>query len=598
MASWRSPAAAGFAALELTQAPKLPANARLARATVQGGSCPVGTLLVVFDLADIIAEREHHIGLIHTAILIMLLIGMAIACLSAAYAVRRLQVEATLRRTEAGVVDLLESLPDAAVVHRRAELLYANPAFRDWMEAETIEELHTVDLRSLVHPEDREAWIAQLDDLRAKEQRNARRELRLVSLKGTTHIVSMTSVRFDFDGQPAVATIARDLTQSKKVQAQLAFADRMMSVGTLAAGMAHEVNNPLTFVVGNLDLLAKEVQGRDAELASIGLEDLPEIIEDAIVGAQRVRRIIGELKTFSGSSGDDSSGPIEVNELLDASLKMAAAEIRHRANLVRDYGEVPAVTGNESSLCQVFLNLIVNAAHAMDVGHAEDKELRLVTRMQGDNHVAVEVRDSGAGIPAENIPRLFDPFFTTKAVGEGTGLGLSICHNIISDHGGTIEVSSEVGQGTVFTVILPVAEQRQRRKRLAFAATGRYQGASVLVIDDEKHVVTLFRRVLAPRHRVVGYESAKEALELLLAGEHFDVIFCDVMMPDLTGIDLHAQVVAERPELKDRFVFITGGAFTKQAQDFLEQPMRSVLRKPFTPAEIKASLAAKLPDPM
>lgn len=596
LALWRAPGAASLAPLEVDSAAGLASDLRFAAAAVPTKAGPPGQILVAFDVGRTLRERERHITLMRVTIGLLLLIGLIVSALAAAYSVRRRRTEAALRRSTASSIELLNSLPDGAAILRDGVVRYVNPAFRGLMVVDTEADLLGLRFETLIHPDDRSAVTEQLDLLQSGQVRHSTAERRLIAPDGQNLIAALASVHFEFEGGPAVATIARDLTEAKKVQAQVAFADRMMSVGTLAAGMAHEVNNPLTFVVGNLDLLAKEVQGHEEALANIGLEDLPEIIADAIVGAQRVRRIISDLKGFSGAAEDQTIGPVDVADLLDASAKMADAEIRHRATLVREYGEVPSVSGNEASLCQVFLNLIINAAHAMDVGDTAKHELRLVTRMVGDDRVAVEIHDTGAGIPAEHIPRLFDPFFSTKAVGQGTGLGLSICHNIVTDHGGSIEARSEVGKGTEFTVLLPVAEQRQARKKRAFAATGRVASAAVLVIDDEKHVGTLFGRVLSPRHRVVAESSATAARDRLLGGEYFDVIFCDVMMPDLSGPKLYEQVVAARPELASRFIFISGGAFTKEAQDFVALHEGAMLNKPFTPAEIKAALNEKLPE--
>jgi len=562
---------------------------RVSASVPMGGTDRGVTLEVVHDLSRAVAEYDEHISVAHLAIFTLLAIGLVISWFAAVFSLRRQRAEEALSKSKTNIFELLDGLPDAVVIHREGRILYANPVFANIAERPAAAVVGRSYL-DYVHGDDRAVVIAEADALLRGEAPADASEYRFEAPSGKKVIAQATSVGIQFDKATAVATIARDVTRDKKLQAQLAFADRMMSVGTLAAGLAHEVNNPLTFVIGNLDLMSKETRRKAKDLAGIGLDDLPEIVDDAIEGAQRVRRIVGDLKTFSSTSGDQKA-PLDVADLIDASVKMAFAEINHRAVIERNYAEVQPVLGNEPSLCQVFLNLIVNAARAVEAAEGEDKTIHIVIKTDAKGRVVVEVRDAGIGIPPENIPRLFDPFFTTRPVGEGTGLGLSVCHNIIDEHGGAIEVESEVGTGTVFRVKLPVASTEARRKRQVFAATGRFTGIHLLVIDDEVAVGTLFKRIMAPRHQVVTMDSSRQGLDALLDGGEFDLIFCDIMMPDLDGIDVYEQAIAQRPELAERFVFITGGAFTSRAEEFLAQTDRPVMRKPFTPADLKGLVA-------
>jgi len=249
---------------------------------------------------------------------------------------------------------------------------------------------------------------------------------------------------------------------------------------------------------------------------------------------------------------------------------------------------VPAVDANEARLGQVFLNLVVNAAQALPAGQAERNEIRVTTRLEGER-VVIEVSDTGPGIPPHIIGRIFDAFFTTKAVGVGTGLGLAICQRIVTDMSGTLTVESEVGKGTTFRVSLPLA--RKKKSDVAppvelVPAAGRR--GRILVVDDEELVVRSVKRILSKEHDVVATVSATEALALCAGGEQFDLILCDLMMPEMTGMDLHRELSLVAPEQADRMIFVTGGAFTEKAWRFLSETPKEHLEKPFASANLRA----------
>jgi CheY-like chemotaxis protein len=272
---------------------------------------------------------------------------------------------------------------------------------------------------------------------------------------------------------------------------------------------------------------------------------------------------------------------------------MAQNEIRHRAKVERIYGRVPRVDANEGRLGQVFLNLIVNATQAIPEGNADDNEIGVATRTDGAGNVVVEVRDSGQGIAPEHRARLFDPFFTTKPVGVGTGLGLSICHNIIAAHGGTIEVESEVGKGSMFRVILrPSAIVTAFEEPPPPPPPGRR--GRILVVDDEPMVVASVARLLSPEHEVVTVTAARDALTHLDEGDRFDLILCDLMMPEMTGMDLLEELARTHPDQAERMVFTTGGAFTPRAQEFLDATPHQRIEKPFTSQGLRAAVRSQL----
>jgi signal transduction histidine kinase len=384
---------------------------------------------------------------------------------------------------------------------------------------------------------------------------------------------------------PAVSRELREAgvrAERKKMQEQLLVSDRMASVGILAAGIAHEINNPLAAIIVNLDLAAREFSGfldHCPEFSSLR-EVLDELL-DARESADRIRNIVRDVKVFSRTDAE-RRGPVDIPGLLDSTLRMAWTEIRHRARVVKTYAPVPAVDGNESRLGQVFLNLIVNAAQSIPEGRAEANRISIGTQMANDGRVVVEIRDTGSGIPPELMKRLFTPFVTTKPVGVGTGLGLSICRRIVTSLGGQITVESDVGRGSVFRVYLLSAQPSIRT--CAPSAHPRPQLArrgSVLVIDDEPTVGSAIKRALGHEHDVLTTPSAEEALRQVAAGRRYDLIICDLMMPQMTGMDLYTELHILAPEQAHRMVFLTGGAFTPRAREFLDQITNPRIEKPF-----------------
>ncbi len=380
--------------------------------------------------------------------------------------------------------------------------------------------------------------------------------------------------------------ISRDVTEKKLTEAQLVASDRMAAVGTLAAGVAHEINNPLTAVLGNLDLAFRDVSDLTKRL---GLSDeLRNELSDARECAERIRTIVRDLKIFSRAE-ENKLEPVDTMRVMESTLRMAWNEIRHRAHLVRQYGDVPPVEANESRLGQVFLNLVVNAAHAIPEGRADLNEIRVSSRLDTSGNVVVEIADTGAGMSPEVRKRLFEPFFTTKPAGVGTGLGLAICQRIVTELGGRIEVGSELGKGSVFRIHLPQARsERAPSAAPASAPSPARRRGRILVIDDEPMLGTLISATLSAEHEVVTTTRAQEALDRVSSGQRFDVVLCDLMMPDLTGMDLHGELARGAPDQAERMIFMTGGAFTVRAREFLDRVANLRIEKPFDLMQLRA----------
>jgi CheY-like chemotaxis protein len=271
---------------------------------------------------------------------------------------------------------------------------------------------------------------------------------------------------------------------------------------------------------------------------------------------------------------------------METCLRMAESELRHRARVLTRWGDAPAVDGNASRVGQLFLNLLINAAQAIPEGKVDEHQVRVTLDRAPSGHAIVEVSDTGGGIPPEIRGRIFDPFFTTKPVGQGTGLGLAICHRIVESMGGEIEVDSEVGRGTTFRVRLPPARAAAPAGADAGTAPPPVARRRVLIIDDEAAIGRSLGGLLGAHHDVVVMTRAADALPRITAGEAFDVILCDLMMPEMSGMAFHAQVQAIAPDLARRVVFLTGGAFTAAARDFLARVPNARLEKPFDAADV------------
>jgi CheY-like chemotaxis protein/two-component sensor histidine kinase len=347
--------------------------------------------------------------------------------------------------------------------------------------------------------------------------------------------------------------------------------------------VAHEINNPLSVVIANLEYMRDNMTPGEQNADALA-EEAGSALSEGIDAAHRVARIVRDMKALSRSDGDEL-GPTDLNEALDKSLQMVQGHIKHRARVVRHLRQVPKVVGNESRLVQVFVNLLINAAQALPEGKAQENRIEVSTADDLDGTVTAVVRDTGCGIPAAVRDRIFDPFFTTKPVGVGTGLGLAIVHNLVRGMDGRVELESTVGVGTAFTVRLPAAVPVQPFRADAAAPDGGR--GRVLVIDDEESVVSAVERLLSDSHDVTGADSARTALERLGRGESFDLILCDLRMPDMSGIELARRMDERYPHLRGRLAFMTGDIGEAATSEPRPPPVAPssvapVLEKPFS----------------
>jgi nitrogen-specific signal transduction histidine kinase len=372
--------------------------------------------------------------------------------------------------------------------------------------------------------------------------------------------------------------MARDVTERRMLQARLVQSDRLAALGTMAAGVAHEINNPLAYVMLNLDWIARKLSEGARDPQSI--EGLAEMLQEARRGTERVATIVRELRSFSRADGEKRHA-VDLAEVVRSAIKIASHEIRMRAKVTTSFEPMHPVWANEGRLEQVVLNLLLNAAQALPEASAATNEIRVGLRIDADRRAVLEVSDNGEGIPAEVLPRIFDPFFTTKPPGVGTGLGLSICHGIVAALGGQITVHSLPGDGTTFRVVLPTATEEESPNSEPVSSSNGAR-ARVLVVDDELQIANTLRELLAAEHDVTALHGGNEALDAIHAGADYDVVFCDLMMPGMSGIELFERLRDEGLGQEKRIVFMTGGAFTTPIAEFLASVDNRRVEKPFS----------------
>ncbi len=502
-----------------------------------------------------------------------------------ALALERTSAEDRLRQNEARIRELMEQVPDGlAVWNDQRQLLLANRAALEMLGAKDLLQVEGRPLEEVLTPE---VVAAGLERVRRCIEARAPlppHDYRLADGR----VIETESVPFEFGGGWAALTVSRDVTERRQLEARAMVADRLASVGLLAAGVAHELNNPLAWMLSNLRYLDEELSEVQAALKP----ELKEALADATQGAERMAVIVRDLKTFSRAE-DESQAPVALERVVDAALKLAGPEVRQRAKLVTRLGTAPQVLGSDARMGQVVVNLIINASQAIPEGEGQAHEVSVALGTGADGWAELTVRDTGGGIDPAHLSRIFEPFFTTKPIGEGTGLGLTVCHGVVTRMGGTITVESSPGRGTEVRLRFPPAP-RVGDEAQPEPANERSRRGRVLVVDDEGAICTAFVRILGSRHDVRVCESAEAALALIDAGEVFDVIFCDVMMPGLGGPGFRNAIEGRHPALRDRVIYMTGGAYTSSGRALLDEAGDGQLEKPFEPAKVRALVTERL----
>jgi PAS domain S-box-containing protein len=493
----------------------------------------------------------------------------------------RREAEEQRLRNEARFRELIESAPEPIGIIRARHFVYVNGAYLRALGYPDLATLYAVPLASILDREQtaigemREAKILETGAPQPAHTYRVRR------YDGSTLLLEVSSVYFEYEGKPAVLSMGRDVTARRELERQLVQSDRLAALGTMAAGVAHEVNNPLAYLMLNLEWIARQLPTLKRDPA--GLDGLMAMLAEARQGAERVSTIVRELGSFSRAEGELRTC-VDLAEIVRSAIKIAGHEVHHKARITTTFQPARPVLANEARLEQVVINLLLNAAQAMPEARARQNEIRVAVREDGEGRAVLEVFDNGDGIAADVLPRIFDPFFTTKPVGVGTGLGLSICHGIVMSHGGQIGAYSQPGEGTTFRVVLPTTDAvvgEEAGPPNDVPPSRNTRSARVLVIDDEPLIASTLRELLAPDHQVFAAVSAREALAAVEESE-FDVVFCDLMMPAPGGIDLYERLRALHPGLARRIVFMTGGVFSARTAEFLASVENRRVAKPFS----------------
>lgn len=428
------------------------------------------------------------------------------------------------------------------------------------------------------HPDDR-ARVAAHVQAAARDGQAFDFELRLIRADGVERdVVARGQAERDAEGEiVGIIGTFQDITERKRLQAQLTAAERMQSVSTLAAGVAHEINNPLQYGLASLSF-AQETLASLPETE--GTRQLASELEEALEGLGQVARIVQDLKLFL-SARETSDGLVSMARALGSSLSMVRSELRQRTELQEDIRALPPIAGRYAELIQVFVNLLTNAGYAVRDLPARDARVRLSARTDEDGWAVVDVEDNGEGIPAEKLPYVFDPFFTTKAVGQGSGLGLHVSRGIVQRLGGDLSVTSEPGM-TRFRVRLPPADED----------VAETQRPCILVVDDDPRVGRTTVRMLERDYATELVHSGVAALRRVEEGARYAAIVSDIMMPEMNGWELLRSVASLDVALARRSVLVTGSAAQlHRPADAMDVP---VLEKPFGPQALRDMVAAQL----
>lgn len=435
-----------------------------------------------------------------------------------------------------------------------------------------------------------------------REQRSV--ELSDVALKnlatGNERLIADSAAPVVDQQEPLGAVMVfRDVTEQRVAQKQLELSDRLVSLGTMAAGISHEINNPLAIIVANADFLAKSLESianeseQGTNLALLRqIDAIREAQRESKNAAERIKQVIADLNAFARPARR-KLGRADVARAVAWALRVTAADLASRVTIDTHIDSVPDVLIDESRLGQIFVRLIENNRHAFKDRDATNNKMSIRVRSVSSARVSIEISDNGVGISKEVLARIFEPFYSTRTVRENRGLGLSVCHGLVAAAGGEMIAESDVGIGSVFRLLVPAAPKQSDRDISANLSPVAEIVGRVLVIDDDPFLLKAVGRVLA-QHDVVCVSSGLAALEVLRSGKQFDVILSDLTMPEMNGIELYEEMLRSYPDLVPRMVFLTGGAVDDASRDFLASVASDRMDKPFGVNELKRIVADRI----
>ncbi|OHE87883.1 MAG: hypothetical protein A3G75_08855 [Verrucomicrobia bacterium RIFCSPLOWO2_12_FULL_64_8] len=386
--------------------------------------------------------------------------------------------------------------------------------------------------------------------------------------------------------QGSRAELEKTFQRLKATQAQLIQSEKLSAVGQFVAGVAHELNNPLTTLIGFSELLKQ---------MDLGAKERHHV-EYIANSADRCHKIVRSLLGFARQHEPERK-PVKLSEIVDAVIEFLAYDLRtSNISVQKDYApDVPRILGDAHQLQQVVLNIVSNARQALEPFRGDGK-ITFATSSAGPT-VRLSIKDNGPGVPPEYLSRIFDPFFTTKPQGKGTGLGLSLCYGIIQEHGGNITAESRLGAGAEFIIDLPAAVDdsgvvlASSRPPIDVALKPKAGGQSVLVIDDEQWILNLAEEILTGEGFSVDVAEGGAAAHQMLAKRRYDIIISDWKMPGLSGVQIFEDLLAKDPAAARRMLFMTGDVVNDTFQNFLKKHSLACLSKPFSVRDFRAAVA-------
>jgi PAS domain S-box-containing protein len=473
---------------------------------------------------------------------------------------------------------VLDCAPDAIAIMGGPIVLYMSLPGARMLGFEKPADVIGRSLAEWLAPEEFSVASDRIDEVMRTSLPNELKEYRVRRADGRVLLIEVASAPIIYEGAPAVLSFARDVTERKALERQVAESARLAALGRLSAGVAHELNNPLTHLVLAVDGLRRTLGSMGSRNPAAALAVTRDRLEQIAQDIDRMVLVARELRLFA-SPQPGSRRAVDLRQPLEAALSAVRDTHPAAAHMTVEsrFEDVPAVDACPLRIEQVFVNLLNNAFDSLGDVTDEDRVVTIELVPAGDA-VAVRVSDRGPGIPVDMLERVFEPFFTTKAYGRGAGLGLAISRSIVQVLGGNMTVASAAGRGTAFTVTLPVwrlpAPATETRSPLAC------KRLRVLVVDDEPAIGGALAASLE-EHQVEVAGSAAEALALLARDPGFDVILCDIVMPEASGVEFHRSLAATNPGLCRRIVFMTGATLGTDEGKTLAALPNTVLEKPF-----------------
>jgi PAS domain S-box-containing protein len=506
----------------------------------------------------------------------------------------RKQAEEALRLSEQNFHDSIENSPlGIRVFDKGGKTLYINRALLDIWGYSSIEELEAVPRKQRYTPQSYYEQMERLGKRKRGEQAPLSYEVSIVRSDGQVRHLSASRGELLWDGEKQFQILYQDITEQKKaedekrqLEQKAQIASRLASVGEMAAGIAHEINNPLTGVIGYAQLLV------DREDVPLNIRrDLAAIDE----GAQRVAGIVSRLLTFSRQTKLERR-LVDINELIESTLALRDYHLRvnNIKVVTRLATDLPETVADPGQLQQVFLNLIVNAETEMKLAHGKGK--LTITTEKSDNTIKICFKDNGPGIKPQFMNRIFDPFFTTREVGQGTGLGLSLSYGIVAEHKGKIYAESKPGKGATFVVELPIVTEVELLKspEPVVEEPEKTVKARILVVDDEQVVRDLVKRVLAGEgYEVDTVDNADDALKEI-ESKRYNLMLLDIKMPGISGVELYGSIQKIARSLARRVVFITGDVMAADTEKFLSETKVPHIAKPFNAEQLRREVKRAL----